>query len=142
MCFLCLWNSRQDSSHYLVKVWLPRQRLQIGRHNIQHQSLVSSKKVFLLHLHIKLGFTKNFVKAMNWDGNGFKVFKDFFVVDKSDVKLKAGLFLCPEIRKLMLNEEFDPFELDVWNVLKSVVSNFLEIAVYAAIVDCMLKAYG
>ena len=25
----------------------------------------------------------------------------------SDAKLKAGVFVCPEIRKLMLNEEFD-----------------------------------
>ena len=25
MCFLCLWDSRQDNSHYAVKVWPPRQ---------------------------------------------------------------------------------------------------------------------
>ena len=24
MCFLCLWDSRQDNSHYAVKVWPPR----------------------------------------------------------------------------------------------------------------------
>ena len=85
---------------------------------------------------------------MNWDGNGFKFFKNFFVVDKSKAKLKGGLFVGPEIRKLMLNEEFDlrlnPFELDVYNVLKSVVSNFLgnhRHDQYVDIVDCMLKAY-
>ena len=33
--------------------------------------------------------------------------KDFFGADKSDAKLKAGVFVDPEIRKLMLNEEFD-----------------------------------
>ena len=31
VCFLCLWNSWQDSSHYAVKVWPPRQSSQIGR---------------------------------------------------------------------------------------------------------------
>ena len=29
MCFLCLWDSRQDNSHYAVKVWPPRQSSQI-----------------------------------------------------------------------------------------------------------------
>ena len=130
MCFLCLWNSRQDSSHHAVKVWPPRQSRQIGRHNVQHQPLISSANVFLLPLHIKLGFMKNFVKAMDWDGDGFKFLKDFFGVDKSDEKMKVGVFVGPEIRKLMLNEEFDsrfnPLELPAWNVLKSVVANFLE----------------
>ena len=107
MCFLCLWNSRQDSSHYAVKVSPPRQSPQIGKHNVQHQPLVSSANVFLPPVHIKLGLMKNFVKAMNRDGDGFKFLKDFFGADKSDAKLKSGVFVGPEIRKLMLNEEFD-----------------------------------
>ena len=36
MCFLCLWDSRQDKSHYAAKVWPPRQSSQIGKHNVQH----------------------------------------------------------------------------------------------------------
>ena len=31
MCFLCLWDSRQENSHYAVKVWPPRQSSQIGK---------------------------------------------------------------------------------------------------------------
>ena len=50
---------------------------------------------------------ENFVKAMNRNGDGFKFLKGFFAADKSDAKLKAGVFVGPEIRKLMLNEEFD-----------------------------------
>ena len=42
MCFLCLWNSRQDSSHYAIKAWPPRQNPQIGSHNVQHQPLQMS----------------------------------------------------------------------------------------------------
>ena len=37
----------------------------------------------------------------------FKFLKDFFGAHKSDTKLKTGIFVGPEIRKLMLNEEFD-----------------------------------
>ena len=128
--FLCLWNSREDSSHYAFKVWPTRQSPQIGRHNVYHQPLVSSENVFLPPLRIKLGSMKNFVKAMDQVGDDFKFLKDFFGVHKSDAKLKARIFVGPEIRKLMLNEKFDSrpnlVELVAWNALKSVVSNFLE----------------
>ena len=52
----------------------------------------------------------------------------------------------PEIRKLMLNEEFDsrinPLKLAAWNALKSVVVTFLgnhRHDQYTDIVDRMLK---
>ena len=67
---------------------------------------------------------------MDQEGTGFKFLKDFFRTHKSDAKLKSGIFVGPQIRKLMLNEEFDsrfnPVELAAWNALKSVVANFLE----------------
>jgi len=91
---------------------------------------------------------KNSVKAMDRDGDGFKFLKDFFRSDKSDAKLKAGVFVAPEIRKLMLNKAFDfrlnPLELAAWNALKSVVATFLgnhRHDQYADIADRMLKAY-
>ena len=100
MCFLCLWNSREDRSHYAVKVWPTRQSPQIGRHNVhyQQQALVRFANVFLPPLHIKLGLMKNFVKAMDQEGDGFKFFKDFFGAHKSDAKLKAGIFVGPELK--------------------------------------------
>ena len=77
--------------------------------------MVSSANVFLPPLHIKLGLIKSFVKAMDQEGDGFKFLKDFFEAHKSDAKLKAGIFVGPEITKLMLSEEFDsrlnPLEL-------------------------------
>ena len=91
---------------------------------------------------------KSFVKAMDQEGDGFKFLKDFFEAHKSDAKLKAGIFVGPEIRKLMLNEEFglrlNPVELAAWNALKSVVANFLgnhRHEHYADMVDDKLKAY-
>ena len=89
MCFLCLWDSRQHNSHYAVKVWPPRQSSQIRKHNVQHHPLVSSAHVLLPPLHIKLGLMKNFLKATNRDGDGFKFLKDFFGAEKNDAKLKA-----------------------------------------------------
>ena len=91
---------------------------------------------------------KNFVKAMNQKGDGFKFFIDFFGAHKSDAKSKAGIFVGAEIRKLMLNEEFDSrlnlIELAAWNALKSVVANFLgnhRHKQYVDMVDDMLNAY-
>ena len=73
--------------------------------------------------------------------------KDFFGAHKSYAKLKAGFFVGPEIRKLMLNEEFDsrlnPVEPAAWNALKLVVA-FLgnhRHEQYADMVDDILKAY-
>ena len=126
----------------------PRQNPQIWSHYVLHQPLVSSANVFLLPLHIMLGLTKNFVKAMDQDGNGFKFLKDFCGTYKSVAKLKAGVFVGPEIRKLMLYKEFDSrlnsLELAAWNALKSVVANFLgnhRHDQYADLVDRLLKAY-
>ena len=91
---------------------------------------------------------KNFVKAMDRDGDGFKFLKDFFEAEKNDAKFKAGVFVGPEIRKLMRNEEFgarsNPLELAARNAIKSVVVNFLgshRHEKYPNIVDSMLKAY-
>ena len=137
-----------NNSHYAVKVWSPRQSSQIGKHNVQHQPLVSSADVLLLQLHIKLDLMKNFVKAMDRDGDGFKFLKDFLGAEKTDAKFKAGVFVGPEIRKLMQNEEFgarlNPLELAAWNAMKSVVVNFLgshHHEKYPDIAYSMLKAY-
>ena len=144
MCFLCLCDRRKDISHYAVNVWPPRQSSQIEK----HLPLVSFAHVLLPLVHIKLDLMKNFVKAMDRDGDGFKFFKDFFGAEKTDAKLEAGVFVGPEIKKLMQNEEFgarlNPLELAAWNAIKSVVVNFLgnhRHEKYPDIVDSMLKAY-
>jgi hypothetical protein len=46
MCFLCLWNSRDDKNHYIVKNWPFRNLLAVGQLNIQHVPLVDHK-IFL-----------------------------------------------------------------------------------------------
>ena len=104
--------------------------------------------VYLPPLHIKLGLIKIFVKAVDLDGQGFKYLKELFVAEKSDAKLKAGIFVGPEIRKLMVDDCFQEWlntlELAAWKGFKLVVNNFLENYrhnEYADMVDNMLKAY-
>ena len=72
MCFLCLWDSRDDSNHYSRTIWPPRKELAVGRYNVKHTPLIDPQKVYLPPLHIKLGLMKNFVKAMDQHGKGFQ----------------------------------------------------------------------
>ena len=104
--------------------------------------------VYLPPLHIKLGLYKNFVKAMNLHGEGFKYLKELSGAEKSDAKLKAGIFVSPTIRKLMVDDGFqerlNTLELAAWEGFKLVVNNFLgnyRHNEYADMVDNMLKAY-
>ena len=55
---------------------------------------------------------KTFVKAMNHDGAAFMYLKEKFGVFKSEAKLKEGVFIGPEIRKLLLDDQFT--EKDNW----------------------------
>lgn len=63
-----------------------------------HASLVDPLKVYFLPLHIKLGLRKNFVLAMDRNGNGFQCLKDRFGKTKTDAELKVAIFVGPEIR--------------------------------------------
>ena len=51
-CFLCLWNSRADEQHYLVKNWPARKDLTPGSHNVLNSSLIEISKILLPPLHI------------------------------------------------------------------------------------------
>ena len=149
MCFLCLWNSRDDRNHFFVKKWPSRVDHEVGRYNVQHMPLVDPKKVCLPPLHIKLGLIKNFVKAMNVEGNGFKYLQKMFCPAKSDAKLKAGIFIGPEIRRLIKDSDFknhlNHLELPAWESFVKVVENFLgnhRNDNYQELVDNLLSASG
>jgi len=148
MCFLCLWNSRDDANHYSQKQWPKRDEAIPGRYNVKHVPLVESHRVYLPPLHIKLGLIKNFVKAMDRHGNAFQHLRNKFGLDKSEAKLKEGVFVGPEIRELMLDDEFKqklkPVESAAWEAFVQVVENFLgnyRSDNYAELVENMLTAY-
>ena len=103
--------------------------------------------MFLPPLHIKLGLFKNFVKAMDIEGEGFKHIAKK-VPYKSEAKLKQGIFVGPEIRKLIKDEELktklNAKKLAAWEAFKLVEQNFLgkhKAANCKEIVNKMLNAY-
>jgi hypothetical protein len=71
---------------------------------------------------------KNFVKAMNNQSGGFLYLKQKFT-GLSDEKLKAGIFIGPQIRDLLRDDVFvsklNSLELSAWDAFKQVVQNFL-----------------
>ena len=77
-------------------------------------------------MHIKVGLTKTFVKAMDREGQAFAYLMNKFP-KLSEVRVKEGIFIGPQIWEIMQDLDF-PITLSgtaVWNALKSVWTNFL-----------------
>ena len=146
-CFLCEWDSRSRDQHYIKRDWPVRQALVPGSKNVKHEQLVDSEKNLLPPLHIKLGLMKNFVKAMDKNGEGFQYIKNKFP-RISEAKIKEGIFVGPDIRQLMNDKNFESTlsveELTAWKSFTLVVTNFLgniKAENYRELVDNMLEAY-
>lgn len=146
-CFLCEWDSRAREQHYIRQDWPRRELLQPGHMNVSHQPLVDSRKILLPPLHIKLGLMKNFVKAMDQGGAGFRYLQEKFP-RISQAKLKEGIFVGPQIRQVMLDPNFDsvlkPDELEAWNAFKAVATQFLgneKTPNYQLLINNLLQSY-
>ena len=46
-CFLCLWDSRNDSAHYIKRDWPQRTEFTAGRNNVKWEPLVDPQKVLM-----------------------------------------------------------------------------------------------
>ena len=127
-CFLCLWNSRARSKHYKKKHWPVRRDIEPGQHNVIALPLVPQEKIILPPLHIKLGLFKQFVKALNKDSPVFNFLQAAFP-NLSKAKIKEVVFVGPQIRKLLLNDEFDKMlkeeERVAWICFKDICQKFL-----------------
>ena len=99
-CFLCLWDSRVKNEHWVNKNWRSRDVMIQGKQNVINEPLVSREKILLPPLHIKLGLMKQFVKALNRDGNRFGYLPRKFPGISTE-KLKAGIFDGPQRRQLV-----------------------------------------
>ena len=79
--------------------------------------LVPANKIILFPFHIKLGLFKQFVKALDKDFEVFNFLQTCFL-HLPMAKIKEGVFVGPEIWKLLLNQEFDKMvntnELEAW----------------------------
>ena len=86
-----------------IKDWPTRENSVSGETFVRNQLLVDNDKFFLMPLHIKLGFMKNFVKAMNKHGKGFEYLREK-VPKISDGKVKVGIFIERHIRKIIIDD--------------------------------------
>lgn len=146
-CFLCLWDSRDRANHYIKKTWPDRTSLQAGSANMLHEPLVDHSKVLLPPLHIKLGLMKQYVKALDKEGECFKYLKKQFP-KLSDAKITEGIFDGPQIRKMLRDDDFISTMTDkeraAWISFKEVVQNFLgnhKSVEYKEIVARMVENY-
>lgn len=146
-CFLCEWDSRDRENHYYKKVWPTRKSLIPGQKNVKYSPLVKPADILLPPLHIKLGLMKNFVKAMDRNGNGFLYLKEKFP-RISDAKIKEGIFVGPQIREIIkdpiFDEQLNTLEKSAWRCFKNVVENFLgnhKADNYSVLVNELLLAY-
>ena len=77
----------------------------VGDKNTIHQPLFATKKVILPPLPIKLGLVKQFIKALNRDGTGFR----YLCTTLSGMnmeKIEAKVFNGLQIRQLMSDLHF------------------------------------
>ena len=127
-CFLCDSDSRSQDSHCVGKSWPKRQSLTPGFKNVAHEPLIESSKILLPPLHIKLGLIKNFVKALDVNGSAFTYLREKFP-RLSYEKVKAGVFVGPQIRELFKDHQFETVlskkEKAAWESFKNVSNNFL-----------------
>ena len=90
---------------------------------------------------------KNFVKAMDKSGQGFKYLTSKFA-SLSDAKIKEGVFIGPQIRELLKDDDFESAlheeEKPAWEAFKIVAKGFLgnrRERNYEELVENLIKAY-
>jgi len=146
-CFHCLWNSKADEEHYSTKNWPTRKEFAPGSYNVKHLPLVEANKVLLPPLHIKLGMAKQFVKALSHTSRAFQHIRSMFP-KLSEAKVKAGVFVGLQIRKMLasieLEESMNDMERNAWKAFRMTVEGFLgnhKRNDYAEIVANLIETY-
>ena len=104
-------------------------------------------KTLLPPLHIKLGLIKQFVKQLNPESEAFRYLQTMFP-KLSRAKISAGVFVVPQVKKLILSNDFyeklSDKERVAWTCFKAVVNGFLgnhKMGNYRDIIDELLVAY-
>ena len=97
-CFLYLWDSRAKSEHWERKDWPNRDQMTIRESNIVKEPLIERNRIVFSPLHLKLDLIKQFVKALDKEGECFQYIHRFFPKLSSE-KVRAGIFDGSQIRK-------------------------------------------
>ena len=90
-------ESRADKDNWVRKEWLSRHRLIPGEKNAINEPLVDQNNIILPPLHIKLCIMKQFIKALDRDGDCFHYTCSTFPRVSGEKKM-AGIFDRPQIR--------------------------------------------
>lgn len=148
-CYLCLWDSRDDDNHFnKKKKWPRRTQFVIGENNVKSKPLVPVSKILMPPLHLKLGLMKQFVKGLKKDSLAFAYLKELFP-RLSIAKITSGIFVGPQIRKIMSDSEFPklltPVERKAWKSFVNVCGGFLgnhRAPNFEELVQTMVKNYS
>ena len=127
LCYLCHWDSRDTTVHYHRRIWPKRTEYSVGYSNIKWEPLIDATKILLPPLHINSGLIKQFVKALDKNSDAFKHLQHFFT-KISEAKIEGGIFVGPQIRKILDCNEFLEIlttERAAWNSFAPVVRGFL-----------------
>lgn len=89
-CYLCEWDSRAPNRYDRTE-WPPRTLFQIGKKNVLNIPLVRAENIILPPLHLKLGYMKQFVKALAAESEALQYLKTLFP-KLSNAKVKEGIF--------------------------------------------------
>jgi hypothetical protein len=96
--------------------------------NVSFEPLVNPQDIYLPPLHIKLGLTKIFVKALTKEGETFTYFRKKFP-RLSEAKIKEGIFIGPRVNTVIQDPAFENTLSDTekkgWTAFKSLCFNFL-----------------
>jgi len=99
-CFLCDWDSRHKKNHHVNKLCPKRTPLTPEEKNVVNPPLILPAKMYLSPFHTKTGLMKNSVQGMDKTGRRFQYVRNKFPKMR-DAKIKAGIFIGPQIRELM-----------------------------------------
>ena len=75
---MCFWEGRRKELHYTDFKWQTRINFQISQNSIDNIPLIPSSKIILPPLHIKLGVIRSFVRALDHNGEAFKMLQTIF----------------------------------------------------------------
>src|SRR5215469_12926628 len=146
-CYLCLGDSRDKNAHYRQRDWPQRTEFSLGKSNVKWEPLVEPHKVLMPPLHIKLGLMKQFVTALDKDSAAFTYLQNIFP-KLSKAKIKAGIFVGPQIKKVMESVEFPQLlteqEKGAWHSFLEVVRGFLgkhKAENYVELVQTLVRKY-
>ena len=128
-CF-CFWGHQPTERHDTVNDRPAREDFIPRKHNVKDTLLLNLEKVLLPSLHVKLGIMKNFVKALDRNGEGFLYLCSKFP-NLSDARDKREVFVGVNIGKVMCEKnfkrKFNSTEMAAWTSLRSLVYGFLDI---------------